>query len=470
MKMGHNLNLEQTQKLIITPELRQAIKILQMSNYELEKYIEDEFEANPALEKEEAVEENVGNNDIADSNNTDLPEKEQKYDLDWQEYFTDSSDLTGSSFQNLKYMQQEESFESFTSSETTFIEYLYFQLSLFDLDKETKILCEYIIGSLDSNGYLTADLVDLSKYSGYPIYKLQEALDIVQSLEPAGVAARDLKECLLLQLYEKMKTDDISEKVVLLVQNHLNNIAGNKLMAISNNLNISLEEVQSLVDYIKSLNPKPAASYYNGEKTSYVIPEAVIRKIDNEYVIIMNDNIAPNLKISPSYRNLLINYKKGSDTEKFLHSRLDSAVWLIKAIEQRRRTIYRVIECIVEIQEAFFEYGASSLKSLTLNDVAKRIEMHESTVSRATANKYVQTPRGIYPLRYFFDSSSSTSVKHKIKQMIDNEDRKKPLSDEKIASHLEKKEGIAVSRRTVAKYRQELKIPSSSKRKRFDKK
>ncbi len=483
MKMGQNLNLEQTQKLIITPELKQAIKLLQMSKYELEEYINKELESNPVLEKEnyedpEGDSINSLNNsdpsggevsgDYTGNNATIQTDKESKFDLDWQEYFADSSDLTGSPYKSQKYVQQEESFESYTSIETTFSDYLNFQLGLLDLDNDTKIICDYIIGSLDTNGYLSISIQELAKLTGYPKYKVNEALDVVQSFEPTGVAARDLKECLLLQVNERVKSEKIPEEIIPLIENHLPDIAENKLLDISKSLRISVEEVQRLVDYLRTMNPKPAASYFTGEKISYVVPEAVIRKIGEEYVIIMNDNIAPNLKINPTYRNLLMNSGKNPDTEKFLHSRLDSAMWLIKAIEQRRRTIYKVIETIVEVQYSFFEHGVSSLKSLTLNDVAERIGVHESTVSRATANKYVQTPRGICSLRFFFDSSSSTSVKHKIKQMIDNEDSRKPLSDDKIASCLEKNEGIKVSRRTVAKYRKELQIPASSKRKRFN--
>lgn len=477
--MGQDLKIEQTQKLIITPELKQALNLLQMSGLELEAYVDEMLESNPLLEGNlehtNNDTENENESEVNDRENQEQDLGSKEFDIDWHEYFADSSDVgtytahnrsTESSSQSPQSMDKE-SFETFTPTQLTFGEHLNFQLNYLDISEETRWYCEFLIGNLDSNGYLAYSLQELAEASGIPYLRLKDSLEIVQELDPPGVAARDLKECLLLQFKEKLQTEDWPKEVGMIIENHLSDIAENKLKKISTATGFSLEKIQVLVDYIRTLNPRPAASFYTGEDTIYVVPEAIIKKVDDEYVIIMNDGISPKLRISSTYKSMLANNSKASEEGKFLNSRLDAAKWLIKAIEQRRRTIYKVIECIVEVQKPFLEYGISYLKPMKLSDVAERIEMHESTVSRSTANKYVQTPRGIYSLRFFFDSSSSTSIKSRIEKLIEDEDKNKPLSDQKIASILKQEENVNVSRRTVAKYRKELKIPSSSKRKRF---
>ncbi|OWZ83797.1 RNA polymerase factor sigma-54 [Natranaerobius trueperi] len=460
MKLGFDLNLEQKQQLIITPELKKAIELLQLSGMELNNHIEQELAENPMLEVATSEEEPKEN------------ETSETFDIDWQKYFEDSSDIgkhvgTGMS-------ENKESFENYTPSSTNLFEHLFFQLSLITTE-EYREIAEYLIGNLDPNGYLRGSLEEMSQLIDVKYSELEKALKLVQSLDPPGIGARSLKECLLLQLERK---DDYPKLSYKLIENYLIEIGENRLSKIAEKTGESVVEVQKAVDYIKTLTPKPASTFSIDSSSEYISPDIVIKRVEDDYVVIINDSMNPKLKINSMYKSILSKANKNEAADsatKFLNSKLDSALWLIKSIEQRRLTLHNIVNKLIEFQKPFLDNGVSYLRPLTLKQIAEQIGVHESTVSRATANKYVQTPQGVFPLRYFFsskventktDSSSSTSIKHKIKNLIENEDKKQPLSDQKISEIL-KESAINISRRTVAKYRKELNIPSSSKRKRY---
>ncbi len=459
MRLGFDLTLEQAQKLIMTPELRQAIQMLQFTSQELWQYLDRQIEVNPLLEidgeqrNEETIEEY--------SNKTE--------DIDWKEYLGQYDDI---SYRNTsKSEEKENSFENYISAQTSLKEHLLLQLHLSVFNQSSKRIGEFIIESIDKNGYLNNSIEDIAKQLDKHVSEVEKTLQIIQTFDPAGVAARDLKECLLIQLKFRGITDpDVYE----IVNNYLEDVAQNRLARISKNLNISLKSVQWICDLIKTLEPKPGRGFaHDGDDIKYVTPDVVLQYIDGEYVINVNDVTAPRLIINNFYKQLL-NRTEDENISTFLTDKLNSAMWLIKSIEQRRMTIYKVVESILKFQLDFFDKGRKALKPLTLKDIADDIGVHESTVSRATNGKYIQTPRGIFELKFFFSSGvssdgggiSSTSIKSMIKEIIDNENPKKPLSDQQIVNILKTK-NIDISRRTVAKYRDELQIPSSSGRRRF---
>ena len=302
--------------------------------------------------------------------------------------------------------------------------------------------------------------------------EVEEALSVIQTFEPFGVGASNLKECLLIQLRNK---DIYDKKIEVIIINHLDDIASNRINNISKKLSISIEEAQKYSDIIKNLEPKPGRAFEEGTSTKYVTPDAYIEKVGKEYVVMVNDYYGSKLMINQFYKKMLISEDKSSQASAFISNKLSSAMWLIKSLEHRKNTLYNVVKAILDYQMDFFEKGPMFLKTMTLKKIAEMVNVHESTVSRAINGKYVQTPRGIFEIKYFFKSGvdnqdgeaiSSESIKKMIKSYVSGEDASKPLSDQHIADLLVK-EGYMISRRTVAKYRDELGILSSSKRKRY---
>ena len=458
MKLGYDLTLEQSQKLIMTPELRQAIQMLQYTSLELNNYIKQEMEMNPLLEWEKPVEE------VQEVADTEI--KSDETEIDWKEYLEKYDDISYKV--EVDKNKKHYSFENYTSYGETLKDYLIEQLNMINIDAPDYKTGEYIIQNIDNNGYLIANIEEMAEQLKRSPEEVESMIFVVQAFEPYGVCARDLKECLLIQL-----KDEKDYKVKQIVEDHLEDIAQNKIAVISKALGISNSETQKYIDIIKSLEPKPGRSFRGSEDVKYIIPDATIEEIDGEFYIFINDITGPRLNINEYYKNLIKTTKDQKTTE-YLESKFNSAMWIIKSIEQRRQTMYKVIESILKHQKDFFLYGEKSLNPLTLKDVAEDIEMHESTISRATSGKYVQTPRGLFELKYFFTAGlstkvgeiSTTSVKSIIKSIIKDEDPKKPLSDQVITDMLKARE-ITVSRRTVAKYREELNIPSSSMRRRF---
>jgi len=456
LRLNYDLTLEQSQKLIMTPELRQAIQLLQYTSLELNSYLKREMEENPLLELE-------GPSDDSQSMETLKDEK----DIDWKEFLESYDDISYRS--EVDRSRKEYSFENFVSYTPSLKDYLIEQLNMISLDSAEYRIADYIIQNINSNGYLDSTVVEMASQLQVSEEEVEAVLTVIQSFEPYGVGARSLKECLLIQVRDEK--DFLIKRVI---SDHLEDIASNKIASIAKDLDITIQKAQEYVDFIKCLEPKPGRTFRgDGDDTRYITPDASIEEIDGEYVIFINDVTGPRLNINQYYKSLL---KDGGDVEttEFLQEKLNSAMWLIKSIEQRRQTLYKVVESILKYQKEFLIHGDKRLVPLTLKDVAEDIEMHESTISRATSGKYVQTPRGVFELKYFFTTGlsgksgevSATSVKSIIKGIIDSEDQKKPLSDQ-VISNILKERGMEVSRRTVAKYRDELKIPSSSRRRRF---
>jgi len=456
LRLNYDLTLEQSQKLIMTPELRQAIQLLQYTSLELNSYLKREMEENPLLELE-------GPSDDSQSMETLKDEK----DIDWKEFLESYDDISYRS--EVDRNRKEYSFENFVSYTPSLKDYLIEQLNMISLDSAEYRIADYIIQNINSNGYLDSTVVEMASQLQVSEEEVEAVLTVIQSFEPYGVGARSLKECLLIQVRDEK--DFLIKRVI---SDHLEDIASNKIASIAKDLDITIQKAQEYVDFIKCLEPKPGRTFRgDGDDTRYITPDASIEEIDGEYVIFINDVTGPRLNINQYYKSLL---KDGGDVEttEFLQEKLNSAMWLIKSIEQRRQTLYKVVESILKYQKEFLIHGDKRLVPLTLKDVAEDIEMHESTISRATSGKYVQTPRGVFELKYFFTTGlsgksgevSATSVKSIIKGIIDSEDQKKPLSDQ-VISNILKERGMEVSRRTVAKYRDELKIPSSSRRRRF---
>ena len=453
MQMDLKLNISQKQKLILTQIMQQSINVLQMSAYDLREYIEKEFEENPILEADFNLIESKDNID-----NTQL-----------SKYLNDRYD------ENYNYQhnnEDEASVFNFISDKKSLKDYLYEQLGEIKSDIKIKKVVSYMIESLDSRGYLENTLEEICSDLGIDKEKVQNALEILQSLEPCGIGARDLKECLLIQLKNKGILDEIIKEIVL---KYLEYIADCKYNYIAKELKITPKEVQAYGDIIKSLEPKPSRGYYTGEEVKFIIPDAYIVKIGDKYNVIMNKDIIPNITINNLYKQEILNGKNKKEVE-YVKEKVNDAMGLINDIEQRNNTILKLLECIVKKQKAYFENGQEYLKPMTLRDLADEMALHESTVSRAIKDKYILTSRGTVKIKDLFcngivssgingEGVSTNTIKNKIKQLIQLENKNKPLSDQAICDLL-KKEHIDISRRTVAKYREELGIKSSSKRKR----
>lgn len=468
MRMGYDLLIEQQQKLIMTPELKLALKILQLPAIELEELLQQELEDNPVLE---LVDDNRDEKSEVQQKQEKQEKKDKEKDIDWKEYFQ---------FQGKSYIEEgfdsddaaELSYENFVTYSYTLKDHLISQLRVAQISKKLRDIGEYIIESLDENGYLTITQEDLAAILHEEPETVKEALSVIQTFEPYGIGASNLKECLLLQLKNK---DILDEKIETIIIDHLDDIAGNRINNIAKRLSISIEEAQKYSDIVKNLEPKPGRAFEGSTSTKYVTPDAYIEKKENEYVVIVNDYYGSKLMINQFYKKILISEDKSSQASTFINNKLSSAMWLIKSIEHRRNTLYNVLKAILDYQMDFFEKGPMFLKTMTLKKIAEMVNVHESTVSRAINGKYVQTPRGTFEIKYFFKSGvdnqdgeaiSSESIKKMIKSYLSSEDASKPLSDQNIADLLVKA-GYMISRRTVAKYRDELGILSSSKRKRY---
>lgn len=454
MKLGYELNLEQTQKLVMTPELRQAIELLQFNILELDNYIQKELEENPMLEPETKGEE-------LESLDAKLEE-----DINWAEYFEDGSNY---GYNRGGGEQEDLNFQSFIQDKPSMRDDLVTQFNILADTKKEIDIGKIIIQNLDEDGYLGVEIDELVKTTPFKRKDLIKVLEKIQKLEPLGIGARNLEECLLLQLKEKNKLTPLIEKVI---KGYLEDVAYNRIHKISNELKVDEEEVKAAISEIKKLEPRPAKHLSDEEEsTRYIVPDGEIKFVDGEYKVILNEDTAPRLIINNKYKKMLLEGVEG-EAKEYLEERLDRALWVIRSIEQRKNTIEKILKSILKFQADFFKDGEKALKPLTMKEVADDIEMHESTVSRVANDKYVQTPRGLYEIKYFFvsgittsegEDKSSMSIKAIIKDIIEKEDKEKPYSDQKIANLLKEK-GIKISRRTVAKYRNEMDILSSSMR------
>lgn len=482
MKLGYELTIEQSQKLVMTPELIQAIQILQFNTQELESFVDEQLLINPILEAESHGEANQNeSNDSSDSNERNLdeyqkeePSAKKDEEFDWSEYFKER-EFDDISYKQNEYHKQdplEFTFEHFATNEITLTEHLMFQLQFAPIKKSCRQIGRYIIESLDDNGYMTLKEEEIATNLNVSLDKINIVMEAIHNFDPLGVGAKDLKECLIIQL--KAMGED-TEFVREIVYNHLEDIAANRLGNIAKSLGICVKEVQELSDVIKGLEPKPGRQFSSANETRYIVPDVTVEKVDGEYVVTINESSVPKLNVSTVYKKMLMESEKDSNISKFLSDKLNSALWLIKSIEQRRQTIYNVVKAVVKYQIDFFEEGPKHLKTLTLKQIADEVGIHESTVSRSINGKYMQSPRGVFELKYFFTSGvsnasgqgvASESIKTFIKEIVDSENPSSPYSDQAIVEMLKEK-GFDISRRTVAKYRDEMKLPSSSKRKRY---
>ncbi len=469
--------LRLTQQLVMTPQLQQAIKLLQLCRLELLDVIKEEMEENPVLEdapEEVSSEGNAGGEPI-----TDVPEpppsepvaeeETAQADIDWSNYLGEYNAPGSTHFEAEKRETPE--YENFVAQRESLNEHLMWQLLLASPSRKEERIGSAIIGNLNKDGYLQATVDEIATLSEVDISEVESVLSKMQSFDPSGVCARDLSECLLIQVKQLGLQDSI---LVQITQNHLKHLENKNYKAICRALGISLGDVISAVEIITGLEPKPGRQF-SEEEPQYISPDVFVYKVGDDFVIVLNEDGMPKLRISSFYKEALSN--KGEEfaghTREYIKNKLRSAVWLIRSIHQRQRTIYKVVESIVRFQRDFLEEGFAYLKPMVLRDVAGDIGMHESTVSRVTTNKYVHTPQGIFELKFFFNSSisrlhgdaiASASVKEKIRQIIESEDPTKPFSDKKMVGIL-KASNIDIARRTVAKYREMLGVLSSNKRK-----
>lgn len=486
MALEHKLELKLLQKLVLTPQLQMAIKLLQMPQLELSQTLTQELVENPFLEevaedtKEELTREEVESMEVQEeTDDAESPlervmsaENLSRFTVD--EYFEERS----SDGRDLGYFtpgtDAPPSFEQFVNQSPDIYDHLLWQLRLSDVAEEIRQVGEVVIGNIDENGYLSATDEEIAKSFNADVVMVGKAVELVQSFDPPGIGARDLKECLLLQLRLLGLTGSLAEKIIL---SDMEELRKKNYHHIARQHSAPLNDVLAAVKVIEGLEPKPARNF-SGADTNYVVPDVFIAKNDEGYQIILNDERLPRLRINSYYKKLLLQKNSFSKEEKeFLDEKLRSATWLLKSLDQRNRTIYRVTESIINFQRDFFDGNVQNLKPLILRNVALDLGLHESTISRVTSNKYMSCGHGVFCFKFFFSSAlqsqgntdgvSSTSVKDLIKKIVSEEDTKKPLSDQIIVGML-KNNDVTIARRTVAKYREELKIPSQNQRRRFD--
>ncbi len=471
MAFEAKLSLRQTQRMVMTPMLQQAISLLQLSRLEMLQALRQQVEENPVLDEvmegTEELEDLPEAKAAAEEPTAESNGEGSASDIDWESYLQDASDYRPS-------IQREQidrfDGESLLTRPGSLQDHLLFQLHLTARDPELLELGSLIIGDLDDNGYLRSGVEELASLAGTTGESVEAALRCIHGFDPAGVGARDLRECLLIQLRALVERDEVAEAIV---SDHLHDLERRQLGKIADALGVSLKEAQEAVTLIASLEPKPGRTL-SGEEPRYITPDVSILKIDGRFVVTLNEEGLPRLRISPYYREILS--KRGlvpREARNYVEEKMRSALWFIRSIEQRKRTLLKVAESLVKFQENFLDYGISHLKPLTLREVADDISMHESTVSRVTTSKYVQTPQGLFELKYFFhrgvpstagDAVSSLKVKDLVRRYLTGEDSHKPLSDQKIVEILARVHGVEIARRTVAKYRGQLKIPSSNQR------
>jgi RNA polymerase sigma-54 factor len=469
-------SLKLTQQLVMTPQLQQAIKLLQLSRLELLESIHQELETNPLLEETlgESFEdaEVVGEESVEPVGETPLKEVEisekARDDFDWESYL-DEYNVSTPVLTERDPNQEAPAYDLHLTRKTSLSDYLDWQLRLSDMNAEEQEIGVLIIGNLNKDGYLDATLEEIAQMAGVAVEDVEKVLAKVQKFDPMGVAARDLRECLLIQAQNLVLANEL---VVQIIANHLQNLENKNYQGLVRALKRSPDEIQAAIDVILNLDPRPGR-IYNEEDVQYISPDIYITKVEDEFIITLNEDGMPKLRVSSYYKDALTSGSEMSPgTKDYIQTKLRSAAWLIKSIHQRQRTIYKVAQSIVNFQREFFEKGVAFLKPMVLRDVAEDVGMHESTISRVTTNKYMHTPQGIFELKYFFNNSinsfngdpfASESVKERIRQIIHDEDPAGPYSDNQIVAMLEK-ENINIARRTVAKYREMLGILSSSKR------
>ncbi|MEE8112570.1 MAG: RNA polymerase factor sigma-54 [Acidobacteriota bacterium] len=482
MALELKLGLKLSQKLIMTPSLQQAIKLLQMSKLELVEEVTQELTENPVLEEagleesgpdgDRSGEEDSKEAELSGSETAENTDNDGIDDRDIEAFFQEFADAGYTPRQGNQEFRELTSFEATLSKPPNLNDYLLWQLRMNVSGDARQEVAECIIGNLDADGYLQATMEEIQELAQCSPEKVQEALEIVQGFDPPGVGAANLQECLLLQLRHLDLEDTPAAQVV---REHLERLQDHRYPEMAERMGCSLEEVRHFAEIVRSLDPRPGRKY-SVDSSHYVVPDVFVLKIDKGYTIILNEDGLPKLRISPVYRQMLnrSNRTVSREDREFLREKFRAAFRLIKSIEERQRTIYKVACSIVKHQRDFLDYGFERLRPLVLRDVAQDIEMHESTVSRVVNNKFMHTHRGLFEMRFFFHSGissslgedvSSLAVKQRIRKLVEQEDPSHPLSDSRIVKMLEQ-DSLRIARRTVAKYREELRIPSSTFRKR----
>ena len=465
--MAYNLKqtLKLSQQLVMTPQLQQAIKLLQLSRLELEQLVTSEMLENPLLEEELQT---VTPQEAKKEENESQKLVEGKDNFDWESYSQSYNATTTLPYQKGS-TEEMPGYENVMTKAQTLTDHLVWQLKLSNFNEQEQNIGTFIVGNLNDDGYLTMTAEEIAEKEKWPLEDVKKVLKKVQLFDPVGVASESLQECLLTQLDYFEIGDEIVREVI---KNHLNHLENRNYAAIAKTLRVPVEKIVEIVKVIHELEPKPGR-LYSAADSQYITPDVYIYKVNDEYVIVLNEDGLPKLKISSFYQSLLKREGSSALTKDYIQDKLRSAVWLIRSIHQRQRTIYKVTESIVKHQKDFFDKGLRHLKPMVLKDVASDIGMHESTVSRVTTSKYMHTPRGIFELKYFFNTSvsrdeggdiASESVKHMIQEIVESEDPKHPFSDQKLVEILKSK-NINIARRTVAKYRDILQVLPSSKRK-----
>jgi RNA polymerase sigma-54 factor len=469
-------SLSLAQQLIMTPQLQQAIKLLQLSRLELLESIHQELETNPLLEETagESYEEVEvpGEETIEPISEKPLQEVEisekARDDFDWESYL-DEYNVSTPVLTERDPNQEAPAYDLHLTGKTSLSDHLQWQIRMSDMTAQEREIGVLIIGNLNKDGYLDATLEEIAEMAGVAVEDVEKVLLKIQKFDPLGVAARDLRECLLIQAQSLTPGNELA---VQIIADHLQFLENKNYQGLVRALKKSPEEIKGAIDVILHLDPRPGR-IYSEEDVQYISPDIYITKVDDDFVITLNEDGMPKLRVSSYYKDALTSGSELSPgTKDYIQTKLRSAAWLIKSIHQRQRTIYKVAQSIVNFQRDFFDKGVAFLKPMVLRDVAEDVGMHESTISRVTTNKYMHTPQGIFELKYFFNNSissfigdpfASESVKERIKQIIHDEDQANPYSDNQIVTMLEK-ENINIARRTVAKYREMLGLLSSSKR------
>src|SRR3954462_5018602 len=475
MAIQQKLHTKLVQKLILTPSLQQAIKLLPMSTLELADLLNQEMVENPLLEEVPTEELQPAEQQQQQDKAAEQPAADKGDtwdDADYDYFFGDYLD-DGYRSRTPSEVKELPPIENTLSTAASLSDHLLWQLSLQTDDEKLKEIGAAIIGNLDDDGYLVASVEEIAAMGDWPVSDVERVLQHVQTFDPIGVCARDLQECLWLQVKHLALEGTPTEKIVT---EHLRLLQNHQVPEIARRMGMQIEDLKEHIEIIRNLDPKPG-SRYNPQQSQYVIPDVYVVKVEDQYVAMLNEEGLPQLRISPTYRRLLDKNVAGTpennETRAYVKDKFRSALWLIKSVDQRQKTIQKVANSIINFQREFLDHGIEYLRPLVLRDVANDIGMHESTVSRVVNNKYMHTPQGVFELKYFFhsgisssygDSVSSVTIKQRIRKIIENEDPRKPLSDSKIVSILQK-EGLMLARRTIAKYREELKIPTSNQRK-----
>ena len=471
MEMRQDMRPVLGQHLVMTPKLQQAIKLLQVPALELQQMLKQELMTNPMLEEPDEAEESDQEErleDVPDNDDGELKTREEE--IDWDRYLRDGFEYTAREAGERE--DRDETFERVPVFKSTLEEYLLSQLRMATAADEETTIGEFIIGSLDGDGLLTISTEEIGNLLSIDTEKVEKVLALIQTFDPPGVGASDLRECLLIQLAQQGQEDSLAWT---LVKDFFEELIQRRYPEIAKKLKVDVADIQAAEEVIGKLDPRPGSRYASDEPR-YIVPDLIVEKVDDDYVVQLNDRNVPRLRISRAYKDIITGAKSRSKKERqYVKDKLNSAVWLIRTIDQRRRTMIKVMGEILEVQREFFDKGIEHLKPLTLQQIAERVEMHESTVSRVTNSKYVQTPRGVFELKYFFstglmtdngEAASSRKIKARITEIIDKEDKRKPLSDQAIAALL-KGDGFQVARRTVAKYRDRLEVLPARMRKQY---